>query len=171
MRTYIHRFAFIAATILPAGIISCNEKYSASADEAAIKTMYTEFSDAVAAKDLNRIMSFYAPGDELLAFDAFPPREYKGADAYRKDYEGFFAAFPNPVKSQISDLNIHLAGNMAYSTCFDEWTITDSANQSTQMLFRCTDVLEKKNDKWLIVHEHLSFPVDPVSGKADFLSK
>ncbi len=33
------------------------------------------------------------------------------------------------------------------------------------------DVLEKRNGKWLIVHEHISFPVDPESGKADFLSK
>ena len=38
-------------------------------------------------------------------------------------------------------------------------------------VFRFTDVLRKMNGKWLIVHEHLSFPVDPETGKADFLSK
>jgi hypothetical protein len=32
-------------------------------------------------------------------------------------------------------------------------------------------VLENVRGSWLIVHEHESFPVDPVSGKADYLSR
>ncbi len=36
---------------------------------------------------------------------------------------------------------------------------------------RVTDVLRKTNGRWLIIHEHASFPVDMAIGKADFLSK
>jgi hypothetical protein len=39
-------------------------------------------------------------------------------------------------------------------------------------LFVCadTDVLRKQNRKWRM-QEHVSFPVDPTTGKADLLSK
>ena len=39
------------------------------------------------------------------------------------------------------------------------------------MTFRLTDRLKKIKGKWLIVHEHGSFPVDLATGKADLLSK
>ena len=34
-------------------------------------------------------MKNYAPDETLLVFDVVPPREYKGADAFRKDWQGF----------------------------------------------------------------------------------
>jgi len=37
------------------------------------------------------------------------------------------------------------------------------------MAFWVTDCLEKENDKWKIVHEHNSMPMDYASGRA-FLS-
>jgi ketosteroid isomerase-like protein len=37
--------------------------------------------------------------------------------------------------------------------------------------FRVTDVLRKAKGKWLIVHEHVSVPVDLATGKADLASK
>jgi ketosteroid isomerase-like protein len=36
---------------------------------------------------------------------------------------------------------------------------------------RVTDVLRKAKGKWLIVHEHVSVPVDLATGKADLASK
>ncbi len=40
----------------------------------------------------------------------------------------------------------------------------------THLVVRFTDVLRKSAGKWLIVQEHVSFPVDPTTGKADMLS-
>jgi ketosteroid isomerase-like protein len=34
-----------------------------------------------------------------------------------------------------------------------------------------TDVLQKTNGRWLIIHEHASVPVDLATGKGDLLSK
>jgi ketosteroid isomerase-like protein len=36
---------------------------------------------------------------------------------------------------------------------------------------RITDVYRKINGKWLAVHEHVSWPVDLATGKADLSSK
>jgi ketosteroid isomerase-like protein len=154
---------FFALYVCP----SCNTN-SGSGDEEVIRSLYNQWEIAASGKDLNKIMSFYAPNDTAVFYDAFPPREYKGTNAYRKDYENFFATFSGSMKSVISDLNVHAVGNLAYVYGIDTWTI---AGQEQPMIFRFTDVLEKINGKWLIVHEHLSFPVDPVTGKADFSSK
>ena len=139
------------------------------ADEQIIRTLFDDFSAATAAKDIDRVMAIYAP--DVVAFDAFPPRKYVGAVEYRKDYEGFFAAYPGTYKSQISDMTIKVAGSVAYAYGIDHWTITDAQKKTTDMTFRFTDVLVKKHGKWLIVHEHLSFPVDAATGAADFASK
>lgn len=50
-------------------------------------------------------MSFYASGDSIVLFDAFKPRQYNGASAYEKAYTDFFAAFPGPAKSDVSDIS------------------------------------------------------------------
>ena len=164
------RLPLLILCILTTIIFSCNSTNQTSNDEQVIKSLFDQWGPVTAAKNIDQIMAFYAPSDSSVFFDAFLPREYKGTNAYKKDYENFFAAFPGPIKSTISDMKIHSAGTMAYVHAIDTWTM-DIEGKSTDFVFRVTDVLEKINGKWLIVHEHLSFPVDPVTGKADFLSK
>ena len=142
-----------------------------SNDEKAIWALNQRFSAAVKAKDINQIMSVYVPDERLFVFDAVPPRQYVGAKAYRKDYEAFFAAFPGPAASEVTDLRITVAGTLAFSHGIDTWTLTDKEGTRVTLVFRVTDVYRKIKGKWLIVHEHLSFPVDPATGTADLLSK
>jgi len=142
-----------------------------SADEKAVRALYQQYSDALKAKDINKIMSVYVPDESLVAFDAIPPRQYIGAKAYRKDYEGFFAVFPGPNAGRIDDLHVSVVGTLAYAHGIGTFVLTDKAGKQVTWVFRLTDVFRKLNGKWLIVHEHVSWPVDPATGKADFLSK
>ena len=142
-----------------------------SHDEKAIRALNQRFSAAVKAKDINKIMSVYVPDERLFVFDAVPPRQYVGAKAYRKDFEEFFAAFPGPAESEVTDLSITVAGTLGFSHGIDTWTLTDKEGKRVKLVFRVTDVYRKIKGKWLIVHEHLSFPVDPATGTADLLSK
>ena len=142
-----------------------------SHDEKAIRALNQRFSAAVKAKDINKIMSVYVPDERLFVFDAVPPRQYVGAKAYRKDFEEFFAAFPGPAESEVTDLSITVAGTLGFSHGIDTWTLTDKDGKRVKLVFRVTDVYRKIKGKWLIVHEHLSFPVDPATGTADLLSK
>jgi ketosteroid isomerase-like protein len=50
-------------------------------------------------------------------------------------------------------------------------TGTSKAGTHDEFNFRITDCLEKRKGKWVIVHQHLSFPVDLTTGKADVLAK
>ncbi len=142
-----------------------------SNDEKAIRALNQRFIAAVKARDINMIMSVYIPDESLFVFDAIPPRQYVGAKAYRKDFEEFLGMFPGPIEYSLSDLSVTATSTLGYSHRIESWTLTDKAGKRVPLVFRVTDVYRKINGKWLIVHEHVSFPVDPATGKADMLSK
>jgi uncharacterized protein (TIGR02246 family) len=142
-----------------------------STDEAVIRAMYDRYLVALRAKDIDGILSLYLPNENLVVFDAVPPRQYVGAKAFRKDYEGFFAAFPGPNTGRFDQLRVSAAGTMAYAHSIGTFVLTDKGGRKATWVFRLTDVFRKLDGKWLIVHEHVSWPVDPATGKADLLSK
>jgi len=142
---------------------------SATDDKAAIQALYNRFNDAFNKRDVNGVMAVYGP--DLFVFDVAPPREYASWEAYKKDWEDLFAAFPGPVTNTVSELNITVVGPVAYARSIDDSTLTAKDGSKTRLVVRATDVLRKSNGKWLIVQEHNSVPVDPATGKADLLSK
>ena len=46
-----------------------------------------------------------------------------------------------------------------------------SDGKPLDLTLRVTDVFKKTNGKWLVIHEHVSWPVDLATGKADMSSK
>ena len=143
-----------------------------SADKTQIQALEDQLAAAIAAKDVDKVMQFYAPGDNLFVFDVIPPRQYVGAAAYRKDFEGFFAsAASGPTTNQISDLDITANGKIAFAHYTSHMVSTDKSGAKVDMVIRTTDCLKKIKGKWLIVHEHNSVPVDLATGKGDLLSK
>lgn len=162
----------LLGTLLVAALLSAYapSAYGQSADEKAIRELNRRFGAAVRAKDISAIMALYVPDESLFVFDAIPPRQYVGAKAYRKDFEDFLALFPGPVEIEISDLAVTTTRTLAYAHRIDSWTLTDKTGARVKMVFRVTDVYRKISSKWLVVHEHVSWPVDPATGKADLLS-
>ena len=116
-------------------------------------------------------MKNYAPDETLLVFDVIPPREYKGADAFRKDWQGFLDSTDGQITIENSDMNVASDGTMAFATCIAHMTGKGKHGNLIDVTMRITDVLRKSSGKWLIVHEHVSVPVDLASGKADLSSK
>jgi ketosteroid isomerase-like protein len=49
--------------------------------------------------------------------------------------------------------------------------LTDKDSKRIKFGFRVTDVYRKIGGKWLIIHEHVSVPVDPATAKANLLSQ
>src|SRR5258708_37207075 len=72
-------------------------KNVATKDEAQIRDLYDRWAKAFQSRDVDKIMSVYAPGDAVVAYDIVPPLQYLGNDAYRKDYQEFLAQFDGPL--------------------------------------------------------------------------
>lgn len=163
--------ACLLSTVRPAVAQNKSPARSPLNSKAAIEALEQRYLKAFNAKDVNAIMANYAQGSQLFVFDAVPPREYPSWDSYKKDWEGLFAAFPGPIKDTMSDLNITVVGPVAYTHHIEDTRFTQKDGTTKEVVIRVTDVFRKINGKWLIVQEHVSFPVDIDSGKADLLSK
>ena len=143
----------------------------ASGDEAAIRALEQNFADAVKAKDVDKIMAAYEQGQKLVVFDVIPPREYVGWDAYKQDWQNFLSAFTGPVTFEISGLEVTAVGSLGYGYSFQRVAGQTTDGKPLDFTVRVTDVYRKAAGKWLIVHEHISVPVDLTTAKADLQSK
>ena len=140
-------------------------------DEAKIRALGNQFAAAVTAKDLDAIMKVYVPDETLFVFDVTPPRQYVGAKAYRKDWEDLLALFKGALKFETTDLQITAADPLTYSHAIQHVSGTDTKGEPIDLTVRVTDVYRKINGSWLIVHEHVSVPVDLDTNEPDLESK
>jgi uncharacterized protein (TIGR02246 family) len=136
-----------------------------------IRGLEDRFVAAFKAKDVDAIMKVYAPGQTLVVFDVVPPRQYVGAAAYRKDWQTFLGSFDGPIAVDLTDLDIGVDRNLAYSHSIQRVTGTDKQGKKLDLTVRVTDVYQKVRGRWLIVHEHVSVPVDLETDKPDLTSK
>ena len=133
-------------------------------DEAEIRQLLDRWAKAFHDKDVNGIMSIYAPG--VVAYDIVPPLQYVGADAYRKDYEKFLAQYEGPIEIEFRDVNIVAGGNVAYAIALERISGTLKNGQKSDVWVRATSCFRKINGKWLDTHDHISVPADFETGKA-----
>jgi uncharacterized protein (TIGR02246 family) len=156
--------AFIALAFLA---VAAPARADAKAD---IQALEDRFAAAVKAGDIDAIMKVYAPDQSLFVFDVVPPRQYVGAAAYRKDWQEFIDQFKPPIGFEVSDLDITAGDDMAYSHSIQHVTGTSKTGDKIDLTVRVTDVYKKTGGNWLVVHEHVSVPVDLDTGKPDLSS-
>ena len=161
----------LGVAILASANAMAADQAAAITDRAAIQALEDTFNEGLNSKDVDKVMSVYAPGKQLFVFDVVPPREYTSWDAYKKDFEGLFAAFPGPMKNTISEQTIHVVGSLAYGHNIQSGEFVGKDGTKVNVVVRTTDIYRKMNGKWLIVEEHNSVPVDLVTLKPDPLSK
>jgi ketosteroid isomerase-like protein len=168
---FVFLFVSGAAHSLRAQTSKATPSASEAADKKDIQALEDRYSDGFNTRNVDEIMSCYAPGKALFVFDAVPPREYPSWDAYKRDWETLFSTYPGPVSTSIINQSITVVGTVAYGHNIQSTTFTGKDGSKTQGVVRVTDVYRKMNGKWLIVLEHVSFPVDLATGKADLLSQ
>ena len=142
-----------------------------TANQEAVKALPERLVAAMNARDLDGIMSVYVPDESLFVFDTMPPRQFVGATAYRKAFEGLLTAYPGPTTFEVRDLSVTADSQMGFAHYVVHMIGTAQDGSVAEMNFRLTSCARKIEGKWLIVHEHVSFPVDLETGKADFLAK
>src|SRR6266550_2973728 len=114
----------------------------ASSSRSDIEALFAGWAKAFEAKDVNGVMSIYASGAALTAYDIVPPLQFRGADAYRKDYADFFGQFSGPLHVEVPDMHIEVDGNIAYAYGLER--LTGKLNDGTpiDMWLRYTEGLK-----------------------------
>jgi ketosteroid isomerase-like protein len=126
-------------------------------NETQIRERLEEWAKAVRAKDLAAVMSHYTP--DIRAFDLPTPLEYRGTDAYRKNWADWFPTFVGPVGYEIHKLTVTSADDVAFCHSLNHITGARTDGEQTDVWARATVGLRKSGGAWMITHEHFSVPI------------
>jgi uncharacterized protein (TIGR02246 family) len=133
-------------------------------EEAAIRELIDGFVNAIRAKDINAVMSVFAP--EVVSFDLGPPLQHAGGEEFRKRWQELFESYQNAIDYEVRDLRITAGNDVAFSHSLNRVSGTMKNGQKNDRWLRWTAGYRKTNGRWLIVHEQVSVPVDVRNGKA-----
>ena len=134
------------------------------ANSAAIRDSVERFVTAIRAKDIAGVMAIFAP--EVISFDLAPPLQHGGGDVFKEHWKALFEAYDGAIDYEIRDLQIAVSGDLAFTHSLNRTSGTLKSGQHSERWLRWTACYRKHKDQWLVVHEHVSVPVDLKSGKA-----
>jgi ketosteroid isomerase-like protein len=100
---------------------------------------------------------YYATGPHVF-FD-IAPLKYGSWDEYAKGSQGLIAAYKSAKFTLNDDLAIHPHGDLVWATATVAEQMTTKAGKVEMGNFRWTAIFENIDGKWLIVHEHVSEPI------------
>lgn len=133
-------------------------------DEAQIHERLNAWTQALHAQDLDALMALYAP--DVMTFDLMPPHQVQGAGHYRKNFERWFAVMPGPIDYEIHDLRITMGDEVALCHSLSHVKGTRANGEKADYWVRVTVGFQKRNDQWLMIHDHVSMPLDMETMKA-----
>ena len=136
--------------------------------EREVRQLLARLEKAIRAKDVDAVMAVYAAGAATVLFNSVPPLATTGWESYRKNYQLFFDMYQGSLDVEFRDLRIVASKDVAFIHCLQRTSGTLKGGLKDEMWVRITSGLRKINGKWLIVHDHVSVPVDFVTGKAVF---
>jgi uncharacterized protein (TIGR02246 family) len=129
---------------------------STTTDEAAIRDLIEGWTRAVRARDFDAILAHHSA--DILMFDVPPPFESKGIDAYRKTWDLFYSAQPEPIAFDIQRMDVVAGVDVAFVTALMRCAEKERNQEIIALDFRLTIGLRKINGHWTILHEHHSVP-------------
>lgn len=132
--------------------------------DAPIKEQVQAWAKAIAAKDIDGVMSIYSP--ELVSFDLDPPLRYAGTENKRRAWEKFFSIYSDKLSYDVTELSVTAGTDTAFVHSLNHVTGQLANGQPSDMWVRWTACLHRANNAWLIVHDHASVPVDVAQGRA-----
>lgn len=126
------------------------------------KDMLRKTIDAWETMDPAKAAPFYATDEKDLAFFDVEPLKYTGWGEYAEGTKKVFADFATLKATINPDARVEQKGNLAWATATIHFDATMKKDGSKMPIdARWTVIWEKKGDKWLIVHEHVSAPLSP----------
>jgi ketosteroid isomerase-like protein len=97
---------------------------------------------------------FYAGGPHTF-FD-IAPLKYDSWDEYQKGVVAVLADYDSGTCTVNDDVELHPAGDYVWGTATVKATLKHKSGKIDMATFRWTVVFARQDEKWLIVHEHVS---------------
>ena len=131
--------------------------------EAPTQTTFTALLEtrveACRTKDIDLLMSLYSP--DIVYFDIVLPHQFVGADAVRSNFLRWFAEYQGDIGLETHDLSVTVDGDLAFAHMLHADSGTRRGGQDMEVWLRATVCARRIDDRWQIIHEHVSFPINP----------
>jgi uncharacterized protein (TIGR02246 family) len=125
----------------------------AASNEVQIRRLVNDWARAVRARDMDGVLAHHAK--DMVMFDVPSPLQSKGIEAYEKTWDLFFENVLDGAGSfNLDELRITAGDAVAFCHAL---LIIGGAKKPTG---RLTIGLKKVRGKWLIMHEHHSYPIE-----------
>jgi uncharacterized protein (TIGR02246 family) len=128
-----------------------------SEDVAQIRTLIEKWAKAVHIGDLDGVLADHAT--DIVMFDVPPPEDgVGGIEAYRETWPGFFEWQREGAVFEIVSLDVIAGEDVAYAYALLRCGTPEELASDPDNRLRLTLGLRKQDGRWVVAHEHHSFP-------------
>jgi ketosteroid isomerase-like protein len=110
-----------------------------------------------ASRDTSKVAPYYAKDAGLIFYD-IAPLKYTGFDEYAKGFQAVSSDWKS-LKLTLAEMQASRQGNVAWITYIADGEVEPKSGPVMKMQLRSTDVLEKRGEDWIVLHEHASIPM------------
>jgi uncharacterized protein (TIGR02246 family) len=126
-------------------------------NEEQIRTLIERWAKAVHSGDMEGVLVDHA--DDIVMFDVPPPYEgVRGIDAYRETWPPFFEWQARGASFEIVSLDVIAGDDVAYAYALLRCGTPQELAERPANRLRLTLGLRKERGRWVVAHEHHSFP-------------
>lgn len=125
--------------------------------ETEIRTLIEGWAEAVHAGDMERVLADHS--DDIVMFDVPPPYEgVRGIEAYRETWPPFFRWQATTGSFEITSLEVTAGDEVACAHGLLRCGSREELERNPEMRLRLTLGLRREGGRWVVFHEHHSFP-------------
>jgi uncharacterized protein (TIGR02246 family) len=127
-------------------------------DDVAIRTLITDWAVAVHAGDMEGVLVDHA--DDIVMFDVPPPDDgVRGIEAYRATWPPFFEWQASGATFDIVALDVTAGSDVAFAHALLRCGTEETLRNDPGNRLRLTIGLRNEGGRWVVTHEHHSFPL------------
>ncbi|QCR17474.1 DUF4440 domain-containing protein [Methanosarcina mazei] len=127
-----------------------------SETEKAVMDVLKKFAESYAKHDLESAMSLIAPDDDVVIYGTGADEKFMGSEAIKSQFERDWSQIEEPGL-EYKWISVSAVGNVAWAS-MDAVFKAKIDGRKTKFSSRITEVFEKRENRWLIVQGHFSFP-------------
>jgi uncharacterized protein (TIGR02246 family) len=127
--------------------------------EREIRALIERWIGSVRRHDIDGILADHA--EDIVMFDVPPPAAVRGIDNYRKTWPPFFEWLKAGASIEMVSLDITAGEDVAFATGLLRCGTAEDLKADPDPQLRLTVGLRRQSGRWIIAHEHHSFPTHP----------
>jgi uncharacterized protein (TIGR02246 family) len=127
-------------------------------DDVRIRDLVHRWAAAVHGGDLVGVLADHA--DDIVMFDVPPPDDgVRGLAAYRETWPPFFAWQRQGASFELVDLQVTAGTDVAFAHALLRCGTPEELTERPERRLRLTLGLRREGGRWVVAHEHHSFPL------------